>query len=105
MNKRYQVIFTGDCVAGMEPSAVISNLVLDVGVSEQKARELLRLKRVVLKRFTLASDAQKMVAKLEHAGLVCAIEETVPARAAEEMVVGGESILVSFLSRFSSKKK
>ncbi|MCK9532284.1 MAG: hypothetical protein M0R77_17250 [Gammaproteobacteria bacterium] len=105
MHKRFQVIFTGDCMAGMESPAVISNLVLDVGISEQKARELLRLKRVVLKRFALLSDAQKMISKLERAGLVCTVEEIVSTPVTEETASGGESILVSFLTRLSSKKK
>jgi hypothetical protein len=103
MHKRYQVIFTGDCMAGMESSTVISNLVLDVGISEQKAHELLRLNNVVLKHFALLSDAQKMISKLEHVGLVCVVKEAVPVT--DETTSGGESFLVSFLSRFSSRKQ
>jgi hypothetical protein len=103
--RRYQVIFTGRCVAGLEEAAVISNLVLDVGVSEQKARSLLRMHRVVLKRFAMAGDAQKMVTKLERAGLVCAIEEIAPAEIPADGAGAGESTLVSFLSKFSPLRK
>ncbi|MGE0079861.1 MAG: hypothetical protein AB7U81_01035 [Thiohalomonadaceae bacterium] len=101
--KRYQVVYTGRCVSGMDASTVVSNLVLDVGVSEEKARTLLQMQHAVLKRFALASDAQKMVTKLERAGLVCAIIDAAPN--GNENGVSGESVLVSFLSKFSPLKK
>lgn len=101
--KRFQVVYTGRCVSGMDTSTVVSNLVLDVGVSEEKARSLLRMQRVLLKRFAFASDAQKMVSKLERAGLLCAIVDAMPD--GSESGAPGESMLVSFLSKFSPLKK
>lgn len=101
--KRFQVVYTGRCVSGMDASTVASNLVLDVGVSEEKARALLQMPHAVLKRFASVSDAQKMVAKLERAGLVCAIVDTAPDR--DENSTAGESMLVSFLSKFTPLKK
>lgn len=98
MHKRYQVVFTGKYMAGTDKAAAVSNLVL-FGVAEAKAKALVMRDRAVLKRFELLADAQKMVAKVERAGLVCIIEETEPEMA--EVSEGGESALMSFFSRLS----
>jgi hypothetical protein len=97
MHKRYQVVFTGKYTPGTDKSAVVSNIVL-FGVAEEKARVLVTRDRAVLKRFALAADAQKMVSKLERAGLACVIEEAEPEMAE---ATAGESTLVSLFSRLS----
>jgi len=101
--KRYEVVFTGKYTPGTDKSAVVSNLVL-IGIPEEKARALVKRDRAVLKRFSSPSDAQKMVSKLERAGLACIIEETGPAEPVEVDADGdthGESMLVSVFSKFT----
>jgi hypothetical protein len=99
--KRYQVVYTGKLVAGMDPKTVISNLVLDVGLSEERVRALLQVERAVLKRFASPADANKVAAKLERAGLVCRIEDVRASDKSPGNPDKGESSLLSLFSRIS----
>lgn len=106
-DKRYHVVFSGKLVPGKNPSTVQSNLVLDIGMSEEKAELLLSGQRKVLKRLPTISEAQRLAEKLERAGIICVIEDhAVDGRAAAEQG-SGESSLITLINRFKpvSRKK
>jgi hypothetical protein len=100
-NNRYQVVFTGKLVAGSDRAFVVSNLVLDVGLSEDKAKSLLLRNRVVLKRFGTHVEARKMAAKLEGAGLICHVEEVLEEASNQETSSGTESSLMAFINKIT----
>lgn len=97
-DNRYHVIFTGELAPGMDKKTVMSNLVLSVGLSEEKANNLLGRSRLLLKRCATSSDAKRLADKFQQAGAVCIIVDH------GEGYHGGEdsqSALVSIFSKFS----
>lgn len=74
-DKRYHVIFTGELAPGMDKKTVLSNLVLSVGLSAEKANKLLDRSHVLLKRVGSSSDAKRLSDKFQQAGAVCIIQD------------------------------
>jgi hypothetical protein len=99
-DNQFHVIFTGRLIAGMDKATVMSNLVLDIGLSEAKARALLGMSRVVLKRFPTASEAQRLAEKFERAGAVCLVEDRGSRAGRREQPASGESSLITIISKF-----
>ena len=100
--KRYQVIFNGKLKPGLDSSTVKSNLVLSLGISEDKAKRLLVSERVVLKRCNSSVDAQVLLEKFDQAGIVCVIRDTQGGGSGNPgMEAGGESSLVRILKHVS----
>lgn len=100
--KRFRVIFTGKLVPGTDRAQATSNLVLDLGVDEAKARALLsRGREVAVKSYEHHADARKVAAKLHRAGLECRIDE----RGAEPVEIdaprSGDSFLITMFSRLA----
>lgn len=96
-DKRYQVVFTGKLVPNADMATVKANLVLDIGLSEEKVERMLSSSRVVLKRFPSVADAQRLIERMERAGVLCQAEDLGPA--GQEGAAPGESALVSFVNR------
>lgn len=71
--KRYAVVFNGEISQQHSRDTVISNLVLELGISDAKARALLDSPGLLLKRFDNAADAQRLIDRLERAGVVGAL--------------------------------
>ena len=96
-DKRYHVIFTGELASGMDKKTVLSNLVLGVGLSEEKANSLLERSHVLLKRCGSSSDAKRLADKFQQAGAVCIIQDF-----GEDYGGGGDSqsALVSVFKKF-----
>ncbi|MFO7593274.1 MAG: hypothetical protein R6X15_04410 [Pseudomonadota bacterium] len=100
--KRYQVIYTGRLKPGQDAATVKSNLVLSLGINEDKANRLLGSERVVLKRCNSSVDAQMLVEKFDQAGIICSIRDTQGGGAYNPaMEAGGESSLVRILRNVS----
>ena len=95
--KRYHVIFTGLLKPGMNADTVKANLILDIGLSEERADRLLGTPHITLKRYPTAIEAQWLARKLERIGILCRIEDHEPQSAGES---GGESSLITLFSRF-----
>lgn len=74
-DKRYHVIFTGELAPGMDKKTVLSNLVLSVGLSAEKANNLLARSHVLLKRCGSSSDAKRLYDKFHQAGALCIIQD------------------------------
>jgi hypothetical protein len=101
-SKRFRVIYTGKLVPGTDLARATSNLVLDLGIAEAKAKELLSKRReVTVKSYEHHADARKVEAKLTRAGLECRIEERHPVAAEVESSANGESVLMTVFSRFA----
>lgn len=96
--KRYQIVYMGKLKPGLDAATVKSNLVLSLGINEDKARRLLGSDKVVLKRCNSSVDAQVLIEKFDQAGIVCAIRDTQGGGAVNPgMEAGGESSLVRML--------
>lgn len=74
-DKRYHVIFTGEFSPGMDKKTVLSNLVLSVGLNEEKAKNLLERSQVLLKRCGTSADAKRLADKFQQAGAICVIHD------------------------------
>jgi hypothetical protein len=98
-DNRFAVIFTGQLKPEATPQVVISNLVLDMGLSPEKATRLLKMGHVVLKRCSSISEAQRLAEKFDRAGAICIIEDRLDS-APPLPGASGESSLVRFLSKF-----
>ena len=68
--KRFAVVFSGSIKPQLSRETVVSNLILELGISDAKARALLDSPGLLLKRFDSQSDAQRLVDRLERAGVV-----------------------------------
>ena len=101
-DKRYQVVFTGELASDKDVASVTSNLILDIGLSEEKVELLLNGSRRVLKRLNTVGKAQRLTKQLEHAGILCVIEDLGPEPGSEE---AGESSLITFIKLFKPKKR
>lgn len=100
-DKRYAVIFTGKLKPEASHQVVVSNLVLDLGIPEEKVVRMLKMGRVVLKRCSAISEAQRLAEKFDRAGACCEIEDRLERDSAvSHSNASGESSLVRFLSKF-----
>lgn len=97
-DNRYHVIFTGELAHGMDKKTVLSNLVLSIGLSMEKANRLLDRSHVLLKRCGSSVDAKRLSDKFQQAGAICIIQDH------GEGYSGGEdsqSALVSIFKKFA----
>jgi hypothetical protein len=100
-DNRYAVIFTGQLKPDATTQVVVSNLVLDMGLPQEKVVRLLKMGQVVLKRCATMPEAQRLAEKFDRAGAVCIIEDRLARESAvAQSSVSGESSLVRFLSKF-----
>lgn len=97
---RYYVICTGQLKPGVAPGTAISNLVLDIGLEQQKATMLLKKGRVVLKRCDTMADAQRLAEKFDRSGVICFIEDRLALEGVGTQNNNGESSLVRLISKF-----
>ncbi len=97
-DKRYHVIFTGELLPGMDKKTVLSNLVLGVGISAEKANDLLDRSHVMLKRYGSSADAKRLVDKFQQAGAVCHVLDRGDNY---EGNADSQSALVSIFKRFA----
>lgn len=67
---RYAVVFSGQINREQGRETVISNLVLELRISDAKAQALLDSPGLLLKRFDNPADAQRLIDRLERAGVV-----------------------------------
>ncbi|WP_303906949.1 hypothetical protein [Thiohalomonas denitrificans] len=101
--KRYQVVFTGKLASDKDIATVTSNLILDIGLSGDKVELLLKGSRKVLKRFSVVAEAQRLTERLEHAGILCVIEDQGPNQGSHQSA--GESSLITLFHRLKPVKK
>ncbi len=104
-DKRYHVVFTGKLAPGKDAATVKSNLILDIGLSDEKIELLLSGARKVLKRFSVANEAERLTERLELAGILCVIEDHGAGTASGAQQGNGESSLITFIHRFKTVKK
>lgn len=97
--KRYHVVYTGRLVPGTDSVSAKSNLIIDTGLSEDKAERLIKQKRVLLKRFPTVTEAQRMAEEFERAGLICVIEDHSAAIGDAAGQGSGESSLVTLMHK------
>jgi len=104
--KRYHVVYTGRLVPGTDRETARSNLILDTGLSDEKAAQLLKKNRMLLKRFPTVPEAQRMAEDFERAGLICVIEDHASGPDAASAQANGESSLITIMHKFipSSRK-
>ncbi len=102
-NKRFCVISTGKLVAGADVETVKSNLILDIGLTDEKVAKLLNGTRVVLKRLPTAVEAQRLAERFERAGMLCVIEDQNPGLGGQQS--SGESSLITIVNRFISASR
>lgn len=65
----YAVVTHGRINPRLTAETVVSNLVLSLGISEQKARQMLEPRPRLLKHFDSPGQAQRLLDLLEQAGL------------------------------------
>lgn len=70
-DKRYNIVFEGELVAGADPGAVRQNLARLFRMDEAKVETLFSGKRVVLKKDADQATAMKFRAALKQAGAQC----------------------------------
>lgn len=97
-DKRYHVIFTGELAPGMDKKTVLSNLVLGVGISEEKAKNLLERSHLLLKRCGSSSEAKRLADKFRQAGALCVIHDQGEGYSANG---DSQSALVSIFKKFT----
>jgi hypothetical protein len=102
--KRYLVFYTGRIKPGLDIATVRSNLVLSMGIAEEKAHTLLDGGRKLLKRYTTSVDAQVLADKFDQAGVICVVCDGMKGSSAA-LETGGESSLVRMLKSFSPRDK
>lgn len=98
--KRYHVVYTGRLVAGVDAASAKSNLIIDTGLSDEKAGKLIKQSRVLLKRFPTVAEAQRMAEEFERAGLVCIIEDHAGGQGDAAAQGSGESSLITLMHKF-----
>lgn len=84
----------------MSLETVTSNLVLDIGLEQQKATMLLRQGRIVLKRCDTIVEAQRLAEKFDRAGTICIIEDRFTRDGVSTQAGSGESSLVKLINKF-----
>jgi len=98
-DKRYQLVYVGKLKPGVDAETVKSNLVLSMGISEEKAGQLVKDEPKMLKRCSTEVEAQVLVEKFEQAGIVCVVRDSGGAHGFE---TGSESSLLSLLKKQAS---
>lgn len=104
-NKPYAVIFSGEVIANADPETVKGNLVLDVGIPEQKAEKLFGRGSVMLKRFATLSDAESLADKFYQAGALCHVRDYRQGDDEAENAISGESSLVRMFKHFTGSTR
>lgn len=97
---RYSVIYTGKLKPEMSVETITSNLVLDIGLNQEKAVMLLRQGRVVLKRCDTIVEAQRLAEKFDRSGVICLIEDRFARDGVNVQGGSGESSLVRLINKF-----
>jgi len=100
--KRYLVIFTGKIKPGVDTATVQSNLVLSMGLTDDKASALLKMGRKLLKRCGSSVEAQILVEKFDQVGILCEVRDGSMGESNMAVQTGSESSLVRALKGFSS---
>lgn len=95
-DKRYQLVYVGKLKPGMDAETVKSNLVLSVGISEEKAAQLVKSEPKMLKHYATAVEAQLLAEKLEQAGIICVVRHS---GGTPSVDVGSDSSLLSILKK------
>lgn len=95
-DKRYQLVYTGKLKSGSDAETVKSNLVLSLGISAEKACQLVKDEPKMLKHFATAVEAQVMAEKFEQAGVICIVRDGGGGQSADS---GAESSLLSLLKK------
>jgi hypothetical protein len=99
-DKRYQLVYVGKLKHGMDAETVKSNLVLSIGISEEKANQLIQPEPKMLKHFATAVEAQRLAEKFDQAGIVCVVRDSI---GSSDVDTGsGESSLLSVLKKQAS---
>ncbi|MFU8839011.1 MAG: hypothetical protein ACNA75_11990 [Thiohalomonadaceae bacterium] len=70
----YAVVYTGISSQQVDRETVVGNLVLELKISEAKARALLDSPNRMLKRFDNPVDAQRLLDCLERAGVTASLQ-------------------------------
>jgi len=99
-DNRYSVIFTGQLKPELSVETITSNLVLDIGLEQQKASRLLHQGRVVLKRCDTLVEAQRLAERFDRSGVICIIEDRFTRDGAAQQAGSGESSLVKLINKF-----
>ncbi len=74
----YQVLFSGDVVQGANPDQVRSNLARELGISEQKVRQLFSGRTVVIGSALSEREAESLVSRLGDLGAICRSKNNAP---------------------------
>ena len=72
------VLFSGDIVADADPQVVAASMAAELGVSQQKAKQLFSGRTVVLKSHVTDAEAEAMVVRLREIGAVCRVKMDAP---------------------------
>lgn len=101
-SKRYHVIYTGKTYTHMDVNTIVSNVVLMMNITTEKANKLISGGRLLLKRFDTLAEAQSLVDRFDEAGLICGIYDS-----AANMQAGDSerSSILTTLKGFVSKNK
>lgn len=99
-DNRFSVICTGQLKPEMSVETVTSNLVLDIGLTPQKAVALVQQGRVVLKRCDTIVEAQRLAEKFDRSGIICMIEDRLARECVGTQSDSGESSLVKLINKF-----
>lgn len=95
-DKRYQLVYVGKLKHGMDPETVKSNLVLSIGISEEKANQLIKPEPKMLKHCATAVEAQRLAEKFDQAGIICVVRDS---GGSHDVESGDESSLLSVLKK------
>jgi len=74
--KRFQVRFTGCLKPGLSRQTVLSNLVLETGLPEERLDNLFARGESLVKRCETATEAQRIADKFTRAGATCLVVDT-----------------------------
>jgi hypothetical protein len=105
MKKPYAVVFTGELASNVDFGTVKSNLVLSVGMSDEKAEKLLARGEVLLKHFATSSEAENLAELFHQAGAICEVRDTRANSKKQVAALDGESSLVRILKHFTGSKE
>jgi len=92
-DKRYQLIYAGKLVPGLDAETVKSNLILSMGLSEDKAAKLVVSEARLLKHCATAVEARVLAEKFEQVGVICVVRD----ERGHGIECSSESSLVSLL--------
>ncbi len=103
MKKPYSAVFTGRLASGADVATVKSNLILSLGISEERAAKLFGRGEVLLKHFASAVEAEQLAELFYQAGAICEVRDS---RGSESHGVenSGESSLVRVFKHFAGNR-